>query len=262
MERDSTANRLKILMEERGLKQVDILNLAEPYCEKYNAKITKSDLSQYISGKTKPLQDKLFLLSVALNVSPAWLMGFDVPRERSNSDDVDRFRAFVQVFNETHTPIMLAQQEIDIIMKYRKLDSYGVDLVDTVLEKEFVRCTKPVRKTHVYTYYRRIACAGDGFLFDDIPPESIEAPECQNADFIIGVNGDSMEPTFCDGDLVYVRRTEDIKTGKCGIFTINNECFIKEKGEDCLISHNPKYPNIAGTKDIRCIGEVLGKVTI
>lgn len=153
-------------------------------------------------------------------------------------------------------------KEWKMIEQYRKLDSYGVDLVDTVLEKEFVRCTKTVRKTHVYTYYRRIACAGDGFLFDDIPPESIEAPECQNADFIIGVNGDSMEPTFCDGDLVYVRRTEDIKTGKCGIFTINNECFIKEKGEDCLISHNPKYPNIAGTKDIRCIGEVLGKVTI
>ena len=156
--------------------------------------------------------------------------------------------------------IQLTLKETMLIEQYRKLDSYGVDLVDTVLEKEFVRCTKPVQKTHVYTYYRRIACAGDGFLFDDIPPESIEAPECQNADFIIGVNGDSMEPTFCDGDLVYVRRAEDIKTGKCGIFTINNECFIKEKGEDCLISHNPKYPNIAGTKDIRCIGEVLGKV--
>ena len=80
----TTAQRLQQIMRERGLKQVDILKLAEPYCERYNVKLTKSALNQYISGKvTDPRSDKLSILSYALAVSEAWLMGFDVPMERT-----------------------------------------------------------------------------------------------------------------------------------------------------------------------------------
>ena len=78
----NTAIRLKEIMEKRNLKQADILRLAKPYSEKYNIKLNKSDLSQYISGKNEPGQDKLFLLGIALNVNESWLMGFDVPQER------------------------------------------------------------------------------------------------------------------------------------------------------------------------------------
>ena len=79
MEKETTSNRLRKIMSERNLRQVDILNLAVPYCEKYNVKLNKSDLSQYCSGKTEPNQDKLFILGEALNVNEAWLMGYDVP---------------------------------------------------------------------------------------------------------------------------------------------------------------------------------------
>ena len=37
---ESVAARLKYIMNQRGLKQVDVLNLARPYCEKYNNKGT------------------------------------------------------------------------------------------------------------------------------------------------------------------------------------------------------------------------------
>lgn len=78
---------IKKIMDERGIRQVDILNLAAPYCEKYNVKMNKSDLSQYCSGKTEPNQDKLFVLGAALNVNEAWLMGYDVPMERNDYED-------------------------------------------------------------------------------------------------------------------------------------------------------------------------------
>lgn len=39
-------------------------------------------MSQYISGAFKPKQDRTYLIAQALNVSEAWLMGFDVPMER------------------------------------------------------------------------------------------------------------------------------------------------------------------------------------
>ena len=53
MEKETTSSRLRKIMSERNLRQVDILNLAAPYCEKYNVKLNKSDLSQYCSGKTE-----------------------------------------------------------------------------------------------------------------------------------------------------------------------------------------------------------------
>ena len=78
----NTAERLKKIMAERGLRQVDVLQAAEPFCKKYNVRLAKNDLSQYVSGKVEPGQEKLTMLGLALNVSEAWLMGYDVPMER------------------------------------------------------------------------------------------------------------------------------------------------------------------------------------
>lgn len=71
-------------MATENLKQVDILEKAKPFCSKYDTKISKVDLSQYVSGKVEPGQAKLFVLANALNVSEAWLMGYDVPKERNS----------------------------------------------------------------------------------------------------------------------------------------------------------------------------------
>lgn len=86
--RENTATRLQTLMDQRGLKQADILRLARPYCEKYKIKLGKSDLSQFVNGKVEPGQWKITILSLALNVSEAWLMGLDVPMERQTPTPV------------------------------------------------------------------------------------------------------------------------------------------------------------------------------
>lgn len=78
----TTADRLKYIMDTRNLKQVDILRMAQPYCEMYDVKLGKNHLSQYVNGRVCPAQDKLTILGLALNVSEVWLMGFDVPMER------------------------------------------------------------------------------------------------------------------------------------------------------------------------------------
>lgn len=82
MEKITTGARLRELMSARKLRQVDLLNLTEPYCKKYGVRIQKSDISAYVNDKYLPSQDRLYILCLALNVSEAWLMGFDVPIER------------------------------------------------------------------------------------------------------------------------------------------------------------------------------------
>lgn len=77
-EMKTTAERLKQIMKERKLRQVDILEMCRPYFDDLGVKINKSDLSQYVNGKVKPDQPKLTLLAHALNVNEPWLMGYDV----------------------------------------------------------------------------------------------------------------------------------------------------------------------------------------
>ncbi|MBR4260628.1 MAG: DUF739 family protein [Clostridia bacterium] len=86
MKKESISTRLKQLMSECDLRQVDILKKAQPYCKKYNINLGRNDISQYISGRVEPSQQKLSLLAEALNVSEIWLMGYDVPRNEENME--------------------------------------------------------------------------------------------------------------------------------------------------------------------------------
>lgn len=94
MKSENTAIRLNRIMKERQLKQVDILEMAKPYCNKFNIKLTKADLSQYVSGKVEPGQNKLLILGLALNVSEAWLMGYDVSAERTHDTQISSDSVF------------------------------------------------------------------------------------------------------------------------------------------------------------------------
>lgn len=84
--KQTTQQRLNQLMSERNLKQVDILNMSLPLQKETGIKMSKSHLSQYVNGKSSPDQYKLYLLAKTLNVSEAWLLGYDVPKEDKEND--------------------------------------------------------------------------------------------------------------------------------------------------------------------------------
>lgn len=164
-------------------------------------------------------------------------------------------------FNKTGLKqVILYTNDLLKIDEYKRDDLGKAEIVrfKNSISQEISRSKR--NKTRLYSYMQKIACAGGGFVFEDIPTDVIEAPYMEGADFIIGVNGDSMEPTFYDGDKVYVEKMQMVEIGDIGIFMVNNECFIKEAGEDGLISHNNKYDMIPGTENVQCIGKVLGKV--
>ena len=80
----TTSQRLNQIISELHIRQIDIIESAKPFSEKYGVKLNKNDLSQYVNGKTEPGQEKLTILGLALNVNEAWLMGYDVPMERDS----------------------------------------------------------------------------------------------------------------------------------------------------------------------------------
>lgn len=71
-----------------------------------------------------------------------------------------------------------------------------------------------------------------------------------------------MEPTFHDGNKVFVEKCSSVAVGSIGIFILNGEAYIKELGDHCLLSHNKSYKPIKITDEDRvyCCGRVLGVV--
>lgn len=67
-------DRLKEALELRGLKAIDLSEKLE---------ITRGTVSYYLSGKSAPKAERLHLMSMILNVSEAWLLGYDVPMNRT-----------------------------------------------------------------------------------------------------------------------------------------------------------------------------------
>jgi len=71
MESSIFATRLNELLQQKKIKQVDLVRLAE---EK-GIKLGKSHISQYVSGKTVPRKEILQFLADVLSVAPDWLLG-------------------------------------------------------------------------------------------------------------------------------------------------------------------------------------------
>lgn len=75
MKKDTSA-RLKELMDIKNINQVDLC---------HRTGIPKSSMSMYLSGERSPRQNRLSQIAEKFDISEAWLMGYDVPMERTDS---------------------------------------------------------------------------------------------------------------------------------------------------------------------------------
>ena len=67
-------DRLREALDSAGMRPIELSEATG---------IPKSMISYYLNGKTKPKADRIYTISQALNVSEAWLLGYDVPKNRT-----------------------------------------------------------------------------------------------------------------------------------------------------------------------------------
>ena len=110
-----------------------------------------------------------------------------------------------------------------------------------------------VIQLYSYNYYDHPASAGTGQYLNDVRVERI----------VIPIKGDSMEPDYHDGDLVFIQTSVDLNNGVIGVFNYNGNAYIKQlvidKDQAYLHSLNPAYKDMPITPDtdFRIIGEVV-----
>ncbi|HFN8335853.1 TPA: XRE family transcriptional regulator [Staphylococcus aureus] len=92
--------------------------------------------------------------------------------------------------------------------------------------------------------------------------EMVKAPVPPH-DLALKVNGDSMEPMFKDGEIIFVEKTHNIKNGQIGIFIIEEEAYVKkvfvEDDRLTLVSLNKEYRDLHfyRNESVRLVGKVI-----
>ena len=194
--------------------------------------IGKSSISQYRNGIVNPKQDRIYLMAQALNVNEMWLMGHDVPMERQSPAP--------PAAQPPTDPYRAPLTERD--------DRHGVKI--PVLGR--VVAGLP-------------AYASEEIIdYEEIPEEMARSGEY----FGLIVRGLSMLPTLRDGDVVIVKKQEDIDSGDIAIVGINgDEATVKEVKKDrtgiTLIGHNESVfpPRHCSNKEIEQLPvTIYGKV--
>ena len=223
------STRIKQVMKERGMTQSELSK---------ESGISKSTLSEWLNDKYEPKQNSIYILSQTLGVSPTWLMGLDVDKEN----------------------------ELDISEIYNQLNKPRKNKVYNYAEHELKEQNKVInlKETQV-VYLNSKLSAGTGIL--DLDPADTKEIEYNGYvpkhDLAFLVDGNSMEPTFQNGEVVFVERTPDIHSGQFIAVQVNEEAFIKkayiEDERLRLVSLNKDYEDIYadGHDDIRVIGRVI-----
>lgn len=224
--------RIKKVREDKGISQKDFA---------ISIGVGNTTVANWEKGLTRPDVDTLALICNTLNVSPDTLLDIAIDKDTT---------------------------EHPLLQKYNSLDPHGKEVVDSVLSIEYERIQQnnkviEIQKKYPIQEYEERVSAGTGNNLDYasafITELDYEPPKC--ADFIVRVAGDSMEPTYSDGDRLFIHRTKDFNYGDIGIFYVPQDgLVVKEYAADGLVSHNKDYEVIKATDGIEYIGKVIGKV--
>ena len=244
MTKEEIAKILKELRIDSGLTQKEA---AEMIGRK------QQTLASWETGQSQPDANTLFVLCRTYGTTVDSAFGFDDKNPRIKKSD------------------------LDLLSKINSLDPFGKDTIKMMIDRELERVKQIeeaeeskgayVREDQIIylpEMYSRFS-AGTGQYNSDSGYEMVEvaySPEAAQANYLITVSGDSMEPDFSNGDRVFIKSMPDIDIGEIGAWQVNGDLFIKEKGNGELISVNPNYDNIKiGEYDeVSCLGKVLGKV--
>lgn len=78
-------------------------------------------------------------------------------------------------------------------------------------------------------------------------------------DYVVRVNGDSMLPLFEDNQILFIRKTHEVRDGQIIVCMLNNETYVKKITNNRLVSLNKKYKDILINEydDFKVIGVVV-----
>ncbi|WP_438835644.1 S24 family peptidase [Streptococcus pluranimalium] len=237
--KEYVGNQIKSFRKSKKMTQSELAKLLDT---------TKQTISRYEKGERKANQDMLFKLCDIFSVT------------------IDDFFPQKQQEVSSPTPQVLHLDRELKEPRHAEWISYGDKLLDqqNTVENSKDTVDEPVTY-YTYNYYDQPASAGTGQYLNDVQVETIELPVDVNAEFVVPIYGDSMEPDYSSGDYIFVKPSVNLSDGDIGVFEYYGDAYIKQllinKSGAFLHSLNKNYDDIPidADSDFRIIGEVVGK---
>ncbi|MBU7198134.1 LexA family transcriptional regulator [Staphylococcus aureus] len=236
---NSFKDRLKQIMSERKISQSELSR---------RTGIGRNSISDYLNGKYEAKQDKVFELAKALNVNEAWLMGFDISKNRKiENNDI------TSIYSKLTPPRQ------SNVLKYatNQLEEQNNDSDNLVDFNSYIQ-----EKSEVDIYGCASAGIGERLYNEPISKEFVRGYVPAH-DIALKVNGDSMEPLFKNGQIIFIEKSHTIKDGQIGVFIINGDAYVKkvyvEDNRLTLVSLNKKYKDLYfyDNENVRLVGKVI-----
>ncbi|HDJ1970369.1 LexA family transcriptional regulator [Staphylococcus aureus] len=237
---NSFKDRLKQIMSERKISQSELSR---------RTGIGRNSISDYLNGKYEAKQDKVFELAKALNVNEAWLMGFDISKNRKiENNDI------TSIYSKLTPPRQ------SNVLKYatNQLEEQNNDSDDNLVDfNSYIQ-----EKSEVDIYGCASAGIGERLYNEPISKEFVRGYVPAH-DIALKVNGDSMEPLFKNGQIIFIEKSHTIKDGQIGVFIINGDAYVKkvyvEDNRLTLVSLNKKYKDLHfyDNESVRLVGKVI-----
>lgn len=240
-------NRIQEALKMRGMTRQEL-------CEKTG--ISKSSLSEYIKGLIDPRQDRIHDMSIALDVNPGWLMGFEDRIERRDL-------------------VMASKIEQEIIDKFRLLDQHGLEMVHYVLNAEFERVQQVIAASRGESVENSTTIAVpilqsvmSGIEIGTVHVDASKRLQKYVDELCaVKITRDTMAPRFSPGDTIIYKKQNDVKSGEIAVVIIDGaeavcKLVIKEKDNIKLMPLNPKYePQVFSLADVKKKRvEIVGRV--
>lgn len=236
------ANNLSFYMEKKGVDRNTL-------CADLNLKYTT--VRDWLKGITYPRIGKIELLANYFNINKSDLIENKATTTQPSDSLLEAITNTARQLNTDNKKTVLRTSE---------------ELLEAQMNTEKTKkneVSEKVVQLYGYDYYDHAASAGTGQYLNDVRVERIELPVDVDADFVIPIKGDSMEPDYHDGDLVFIQTSVDLNDGVIGVFNYNGEAYIKQlvidEDQAYLHSLNPEYKDMPITPetDFRIIGEVV-----
>lgn len=212
------------------------------------AGVKKNAVGAWEAGRSRPDVASVPVLCRALGMPISEFFGISgegIPKEKSGRNESSELEKRYRRLDDSNRRVILC--EMDALYDMQCRDSQN-----------------PPRQKLVQLFLNHLgASAGYSYDIGESSGEMVwlvADPLIEMADEIIHVSGNSMEPTFFDGDQLLVQHMSRVKVGEIGIFVNGNTGYVKEFRKEGLVSHNPAYPMMKFNEedDVRCIGRVLG----
>lgn len=125
---------------------------------------------------------------------------------------------------------------------------------------------KEILSYYDFTCYGAVS-AGTGEWLGEEQKEKVSLPSSivphHPFDFVLRVNGDSMEPLFKNHEYVFVKKVDEVRSGQIGVFIVDGEAYLKkvyiEKDHLRLVSLNKAYDDLVfdDKNEIKAVGVVV-----